>query len=252
MQKFNLSAVVILAAGKGSRMNSELPKVLHKIGRKSMLELVIAASVPLKPRHLIVVVGYGHDQVIKHLSEIAPIAQTVLQEEQNGTGHAVKVALTAFRESVPTGSIIVLNGDVPLITTQTLVKLIEVRHKTQSAVTVLSAIVDNPFGYGRIIRDSTSGNIVAIVEQKDVDPLQHTIREINTGIYVFDLTWLKTTLCRLSQDNAQKEEYLTEVIPITLSCGGTVTAVVTDNPTEILGVNNQEQLMELEKKFHKH
>jgi len=249
MSKFNLAAVVILAAGKGSRMESEIPKVLHQVGGKSMLELVIAAASPLNPENLIVVVGYGRGQVIEQLNRIAPNAKVVVQEEQRGTGHAVKVALTIFGEAVPCGSIVVLNGDVPLITTQTLVKLIDLHSKNCAAVTILSAVVDNLFGYGRIVRDSTSGNVVAIVEQKDADSFQCAIHEINTGIYVFDSVWLKTALCRLSQNNAQKEEYLTEVVSITLDGGGSVVAVVADDPTEILGVNDREQLANLNKLF---
>jgi bifunctional UDP-N-acetylglucosamine pyrophosphorylase/glucosamine-1-phosphate N-acetyltransferase len=223
-----LAAVVVLAAGEGKRMRSATPKVLHEVCGRTLLGHVLAAVEPLSAERVLVVVGHGRDEVTQALP---PYATAVVQDEQRGTGHAVRLAL----DTVPDldGDVLVLYADMPLLTTETLEKL---RDSHEGGVTLLSAKVNEPFGYGRVVRDAT-GRATGIVEERDATDEQRTIDEINAGVYVFDAAALRAALGKLSTENAQGEEYLTDVVGI---LGGGV-AVTTDE-AEVTGVNDRAQL----------
>ncbi len=181
------SVVVILAAGEGKRMKSATPKVLHAVAGRSLLGHVIEAASAVEPENLVVVVGHQRDQVVAHVQEIAPWAITVVQDEQNGTGHAVRVALDdlAARDIVLSdGPVVVLTGDTPLLTGATLGSLLLEHDGAASAATVLTARLEDPAGYGRVVRDP-DGGVSAIVEDKDCDDDQRRIDEINSGMYAF-------------------------------------------------------------------
>lgn len=240
------SAVVILAAGEGKRMKSATPKVLHVIAGRSLLGHVLEAASALEPEHVVVVVGHGRDLVGAHVAEIAPWAVTVVQAEQNGTGHAVTVALQGLAErglSTDGGPVVVLTGDTPLLSSGTLVRLMEDHAGAQASATVLTARVADPAGYGRIVRDG-GGAVMAIVEDKDADDEQRRIDEINSGMYAFEAEPLAASLGRLTTDNAQGEQYLTDVIGLMRSDDRVVSASVCADPRDILGVNDREQLAE--------
>lgn len=238
------SVVVILAAGEGTRMKSATPKVLHPVAGRSLLGHVIEAASTIEPEHLVVVVGHGREQVISHVEEIAPWALTVVQEQQQGTGHAVRVALddlAARGLALGQGPVVVLTGDTPLLTGSTLVGLLVDHAGTQASATVLTARLADPSGYGRIVRDA-AGAVVAIVEQQDATDEQQRIEEINTGMYAFGAERLAAGLARLTTDNAQGEQYLTDVIGLLRTDGDVVSASVCPDPDEILGVNDRAQL----------
>lgn len=227
-------------------MRSRTPKVLHAVAGRSLLGHVIEAAATLEPQHLVVVIGHGRDQVQEHLDEIAPWAVTVVQEEQNGTGHAVRVALRGLAERgivVDGGPVVVLTGDTPLLTGRTLVGLLMEHDATSASATVLTARLDDPTGYGRIVREA-DGSVARIVEHKDADAATLAVDEINSGMYAFEAESLAASLDRLTTDNAQGEEYLTDVISLLRGDGRTVAASVCADPTEILGVNDRVQLAE--------
>jgi bifunctional UDP-N-acetylglucosamine pyrophosphorylase/glucosamine-1-phosphate N-acetyltransferase len=240
------SVVVILAAGEGTRMRSATPKVLHPVAGRSLLGHVIEAAATLEPHHLVVVIGHGRDAVRAHIDEVAPWAITVVQEEQNGTGHAVRIALGDLQARgipVADGPVVVLTGDTPLLTGRTLMGLLLEHESTGATATVLTARLSDPRGYGRIVR-SSDGSVTAIVEDKDADDEQRRIDEINSGMYAFAAERLADALTRLTTDNAQGEEYLTDVIGLLRADGDTVSASLCADPDEILGVNDRVQLAE--------
>lgn len=223
-------------------MKSATPKVLHAICGRALVGHAVAAARAVDPEHLVVVVGHGRDQVVPHLSEIDASARPVVQEQQNGTGHAVRIALEAVGEL--TGTVLVTYGDVPLLRGETLAHLLEMHEARGFAATVLTATVPDPHGYGRIVRDA-DGEFAAIVEQKDADATQSAIAEINSGVYAFEGKLLRDALNRLTTDNAQGEEYLTDVLGMLRGDGRHVGAVVTSDYHEILGVNDRRQLADL-------
>ena len=237
------SAVVVLAAGEGTRMKSTTPKVLHPVGGRTLVGHVLAAAGTLDPQHLVVVVGHGRDEVEAHLAEVAPDAVVVFQEQQDGTGHAVRVALEGLGDAdLGSGPVVVVAGDTPLLTGATLTSLVAAHTDAGAVSTVLTAVVDDPTGYGRVLRDPASGLVTGIVEQKDADDAQRAVREINSGVYAFDAAALRDALGRLTTDNAQGEEYLTDVLGLHVAAGLVVAAVVTPDADEILGVNDRVQL----------
>lgn len=231
--------VVVLAAGAGKRMKSGLPKVLHPLLGRTLVGHVLGAAEPLAADRTVVVVGHGADQVRAHLAEIVPQATPVLQAEQLGTGHAVRVALAAVPES--SGTVVVLNGDVPLLRPETLGGLVEAHERAGAAATVLAAEVPDPTGLGRIVRDA-DGQLQQIVEQRDTTPDQREIREINAGIYAFDAALLRDTLGKLSTGNAQGEEYLTDVFGLLRSADEPVAVHVAPDHIETLGCNDRVEL----------
>jgi UDP-N-acetylglucosamine diphosphorylase/glucosamine-1-phosphate N-acetyltransferase len=235
-------AVVILAAGKGKRMKSDLPKVLHKIGGKPLVEHVVGVAKELLPEKIILVVGHGA-QLVKDALKGEEILFAE-QVEQHGTAHAVacsKNQLEGFH-----GKIIVLSGDVPLIDSATLRSLIKLKDKTGASVALLTADAEDPHGYGRIIR-SASGDVTAIVEERDATPDQKAIREINAGIYAFDSDFLFRAIEKITPDNDQKEYYLTDVVRIAIAEGGKVSALKAADFNRVMGVNRPEELEALHK-----
>ncbi|WP_449477956.1 bifunctional UDP-N-acetylglucosamine diphosphorylase/glucosamine-1-phosphate N-acetyltransferase GlmU [Streptomyces abikoensis] len=242
------AAVVVLAAGEGTRMKSATPKVLHSICGRSLVGHVVAASRELDPEHLVVIVGHAREQVSAHLAQIDPEVRTAVQYEQNGTGHAVRMGLEELSNSgiVLDGTVIVVCGDTPLLTGATLKTLSDAHATDGNAVTVLTAEVPDSTGYGRIVRDD-SGAVTAIVEHKDATDAQREIREINSGVFAFDAQLLADALGKVRTDNSQGEEYLTDVLGILREAGHRVGAAVAGDHREILGINNRVQLAEARK-----
>ncbi|MFJ9559733.1 bifunctional UDP-N-acetylglucosamine diphosphorylase/glucosamine-1-phosphate N-acetyltransferase GlmU [Streptomyces fuscichromogenes] len=243
MSAIRPAAVVVLAAGEGTRMKSATPKVLHDICGRSLVGHVLAASRELDPENLVVVVGHAREQVAAHLGEVDATVRTAVQERQNGTGHAVRMALEELGGAVD-GTVVVVCGDTPLLTGQTLKRLAETHHGDGNAVTVLTAEVPDATGYGRIVRDAGSGAVTAIVEHKDASAAQRVIREINSGVFAFDGQLLSDALGKVRTDNSQGEEYLTDVLGILREAGHRVGASVAGDHREIAGINNRVQLAE--------
>nr|WP_246103471.1 bifunctional UDP-N-acetylglucosamine diphosphorylase/glucosamine-1-phosphate N-acetyltransferase GlmU [Streptomyces piniterrae] len=227
-------------------MKSATPKVLHAICGRSLVGHVVAASRELDPEHLVVVVGHARDQVRAHLAEVDPAVRTAVQHEQNGTGHAVRIALEELTGTgtTLTGTVVVVCGDTPLLTGETLKKLSDTHAADGNAVTVLSAEVPDSTGYGRIVRDADTGAVTAIVEHKDATDAQRAILEINSGVFAFDAQLLTDALGKVRTDNSQGEEYLTDVLGILREAGHRVGAAVAADHREILGINNRVQLAE--------
>ncbi|MCK1823053.1 bifunctional UDP-N-acetylglucosamine diphosphorylase/glucosamine-1-phosphate N-acetyltransferase GlmU [Streptomyces sp. XM83C] len=236
------AAVVVLAAGEGTRMKSATPKVLHEICGRSLVGHVLAAARELDPENLVVVVGHAREKVVAHLEETAPGVRTAVQAEQNGTGHAVRMALEELGGGVD-GTVVVVCGDTPLLTGDTLKQLSAAHSADGNAVTVLSAQMPDATGYGRIVRDA-SGAVTAIVEHKDASEEQRAIREINSGVFAFDGRLLADALKQVRTDNSQGEEYLTDVLGILRAAGHRVGASVAGDHREIAGINNRVQLAE--------
>jgi len=237
-QQQAVSAVVVLAAGGGTRMKSSKSKLLHEVGGHSMLSYAVNAAQALEPEHLVVVVGHKREQVLEHLTDIAPHVRTAVQEEQNGTGHAVQCGLADLGEL--SGEVLVTYGDVPMLTGETLQALVAEHRASANHVTVLTAEVPDPFGYGRIIRDGDQ--IAKIVEQKDASPAEQAVAEINSGIYVFNAATLYEGLKHLRTDNAQNELYLTDVIGTARDNGERVGAYMIADLWQTEGVNDRVQL----------
>lgn len=242
---------IVLAAGQGKRMKSKLYKVLHPVCGKPMVAHVLDALHKLEVDRTVVVVGHGAEAVQAQLGDRAEYA---LQAEQLGTGHAVMQAEAALKGE--TGVTFVVYGDTPLVKEETLRSMYELHTKRGAAATLLSAEMEEPFGYGRVIRDH-DGSVLRIVEQKDCTPEEHAVNEINVGTYCFDNAKLFAALAQVTNDNAQKEYYLTDVIDILRAQGESVLAYCTDDPAEAIGVNdrvylaNAERIMR-ERINHKH
>jgi bifunctional UDP-N-acetylglucosamine pyrophosphorylase / glucosamine-1-phosphate N-acetyltransferase len=234
-------ASIILAAGKGTRMKSDLPKVMHKVGDKAMVNHVLAAAEKAGIAHNIVVVGHMADTVREELCHDVTCA---LQEEQKGTGHAVLITEELIKDKDST--VIVLSGDAPLITAETIKALVDYHENTGVEATVLTAVLENPFAYGRIVRDE-EGYLEKIVEEKDATDEEKLINEINTGTYCFTADKLFDALHHVGNDNSQGEYYLTDVLGIIRENGGSIRVMAANDPTEVLGVNTLEQLAEAEK-----
>lgn len=224
-------------------MKSAIPKVLHDICGLSLVGHVLAASRELDPEHLVVVVGHAREKVTAHLAELDPAVRTAVQEEQNGTGHAVRMGLEQLGGGVD-GTVVVVCGDTPLLTGATLAQLAATHHADGNAVTVLTAEVPDATGYGRIVRDEASGAVTGIVEHKDASEAQRAIREINSGVFAFDGQLLAKALKQVRTDNSQGEEYLTDVLGILREAGHRVGASVAADHREIAGINNRVQLAE--------
>jgi bifunctional UDP-N-acetylglucosamine pyrophosphorylase/glucosamine-1-phosphate N-acetyltransferase len=234
-------SVVILAAGQGTRMMSSRPKVIHELAGKPLLQHVVASSRALQPEQIIVVVGYGADQVRETMAEEQVIF--VEQAQQLGTGHALQQCLDVIDDE---NDVLVVVGDVPLIRSDTLAQLVQQRG--EAAVSVLSFIPSNPFGYGRIVR-ADDGAVNAIVEQKDTSPSQAEITECNSGILLLAGRVLCELVMALDNNNAQGEYYLTDVVAIAAARGELISAVVCEDANEINGINNQQQLALVETLF---
>jgi len=243
----NLS-VIVLAAGKGKRMKSDIPKVLHQVCFKSLIYYILKAIQPLNPANVFVVVGHKGEMVSQYIQDNFPQTIAVTQESQLGTAHAVK---TAGKYINNMGSqCLILPGDVPLITTGSLQEVIKNMHSTKSACTILSFIASEPAGYGRIIKDK-KGDVRAIVEETDASPEQKQIKEVNSSIYCFDTRLLFEQLKTVSSENSQKEFYLTDVIESLVKSGNKVSALTIDDPQQVEGINDRLQLACLEKMMQK-
>lgn len=261
------AAVVVLAAGEGTRMRSSTPKVLHALGGRSMVGHALAAARALEPQRVAVVVRHERERVAAHVLEVDPEALLVDQDDIPGTGRAVQVAMSALdaaaqaavadavatghdvaglaADSVVAGAVVVVAGDVPLLDAGTLRELLSAHAEDGNAVTVLTTEVPDPTGYGRILREPGTGDVLGIVEEKDADDEQRAVTEINTSVYVFDAAVLRAALARLGRDNAQGEVYLTDVLAIARGDGGHVRALRTDDPMSVEGVNDRVQLATL-------
>ncbi|EWG98456.1 NTP transferase domain-containing protein, partial [Halomonas sp. BC04] len=232
--------VVILAAGQGTRMRSQLPKVLHRLAGKPMVSHVIDTARRLAADRMHVVIGHGADRVRQVLGDY-PV-RFALQAEQKGTGHAVAQALDGLGK----GKVLVLYGDVPLIRRETLKVLLD--QVTETRMGLLTVTLEDPNGYGRILRND-AGEVVAIVEQKDASERELAVRECNTGIMAMTAAQLQRWLPRLSADNAQGEYYLTDVIAMAAADGVAIATAQPDNPLEVEGVNNRLQMARLERAY---
>jgi bifunctional UDP-N-acetylglucosamine pyrophosphorylase/glucosamine-1-phosphate N-acetyltransferase len=243
----NDSAVMVLAAGAGTRMRSDTPKVLHALGGRSMLSHALHAIATLAPEHLVVVLGKDRERIGPVVGELAAdlgrAVEVAVQEQQLGTGHAALCGLAALPADFA-GVVVVTSGDIPLLDADTLADLIATHRSESAAVTVLTTTVPDSTGYGRILR-TQDGEVIAIVEETDATPQQRAIREINAGIYAFDIAELRSALSKLSSNNAQHELYLTDVISIVRADGLVVHAKHVDDAALVAGVNDRVQLSDL-------
>ena len=239
-------AVIVMAAGKGTRMRSTTPKVLHRIGGRSLLDHAVTAARGLRPEHLVVVVRHERAAVVAHLAEVAPDAVPADQDEIPGTGRAVACALAALPAEL-TGPVVVTSGDVPLLDTATLEALVAQHCERGDAVTLLTTELDDPAGYGRVIRaggpDALA--VAGVVEHRDATPEQRAVREINAGVYVFDAAHLRDALATLGADNDQGEIYLTDVVARAHSQGLSASALVVSDHWLVEGCNDRVQLADL-------
>ena len=240
-------AALVLAAGEGTRMRSAIPKVLHPIGGRSLLGHAVHAVAELDPEHLVVVLGHGGEQVSAAVEALAdeldrPVL-TAVQEKRLGTGHAVGCGLDVLPEGI-TGPVLVTYGDVPLLRGDTLATLLAEHTASGAAVTLVTTELDDPTGYGRVLRES-DGAVTRIVEQADATAEQLAVREVNSGVYAFDGAFLESGLGRLSTSNNQGELYLTDLIKIARDDGAEVRGVLCDDEWQVRGVNDRVQLAEL-------
>ena len=232
--------VVVLAAGKGTRMKSSMPKVLHRAGDRTLIDHVLGTAASLSPATTVVVIGHQAEEVKRALSERLGLGFTV-QEPQLGTGHALLQTEPLLRDA--TGTLVLLSADVPLLRAETLAALLRRHEKRHAAATVLTADVAVSDGYGRIVRDE--GQIAAIVEHKDASPAERQIREINSGIYAFDVAPLFDALREIGSSNAQGEYYLPDLVRIYRRRGLPVETVKLEDAREVLGVNSRMELAEV-------
>lgn len=228
--------VIVLAAGQGKRMVSDLPKVAHVAAGRTLIGWVLEAVAPLQAATTVVVLGHGADEVSAHLP---PKVTTAIQEQQLGTGHATNVGLDALGEVAPDDTILVLYGDMPLLGPELLARLAE--RPDDVAARMVTSVFEDPTGYGRVVRDD-AGNVVNVVEERDTDDAQRAIGEINAGVYAFRAKDLIDALAGVTNENAQGEYYLTDVIEVLATAGHPVTSLVVDDAMEAVGVNDRAQL----------
>jgi len=240
--------VIVLAAGGGTRMRSQRAKVLHEIAGRSMIDHVLLAVQALEPRQVVAVVGHQRDQVGPHIQSLMPEVTLAVQEDQKGTGHAVRIALEAA--GTTSGTVLVAAGDTPLLQGDSLRGFAQEHRAADCAVSVLSGIVEHPHGYGRIVRND-EGDVEGIIEEKDATALQREIREINSGILAFDAEFLIEALSRVGNDNAKGEYYLTDVVGLAREAGLAVGAFPLDDVMQTQGANDRIQLAELGRELNR-
>jgi len=233
--------VCVLAAGQGKRMHSSRPKVLHKVLGRAMIDYVLHTVEELTPKGIAVVTGHASEQVREYVGQPANL-EWVIQDKQLGTGHAVKQCEAVIND---VRDVLIVCGDTPLLRSQTLSDLVQAHRAGGASVTVLTAMVEEPFGYGRIKRDA-QGKVAAIVEEKDASIEERDIREVSSGIYCVKFDDLFELLGKVSNSNAQGEYYLPDIVPLALTDGKSVEAMGMDDANEMLGVNNRAQLSEIE------
>ncbi len=233
-------ATVIMAAGKGTRMkNPEKAKVMFEVQGKPMIEHVVDLAISLKSTRIITIVGYQRESVMAHLKKVTPEIEFAVQEPQLGTGHAVMQTRNLLGDFQ--GDVLVLSGDVPLLRESTIRELIACQHQKKAVATILTADLDDPSGYGRILRDQDD-HVIGIVEHRDASEEQRNIREINSGIYIFDNTHMFDALAHINPHNAQNEYYLTDVFGYYWKHRMKVAAKKAEDFDEIRGVNTADQL----------
>jgi bifunctional UDP-N-acetylglucosamine pyrophosphorylase/glucosamine-1-phosphate N-acetyltransferase len=247
MSEHGQSAVLVMAAGAGTRMRSDIPKVLHTLAGRSMLAHVLHSIAKVAPQQLVVVLGHDRDRITPAVAELAdslgrPI-DIAVQDEQHGTGHAVACGLTALPADFA-GTVVVTSGDVPLMDADTLAELIAAHSAATAAATVLTTTLPDPTGYGRVLR-TQDREVIGIVEEVDATRSQLAISEVNAGVYAFDIEVLRSALNRLRPHNAQQELYLTDVISIIRQDGLIVRAQHVDDAALVAGINDRVQLSEL-------
>ncbi|MDA3896831.1 MAG: NTP transferase domain-containing protein [Desulfobacteraceae bacterium] len=238
----NSVEIIILAAGKGTRMKSEKAKVLHQVSCRPMIMRVVDTAVKVSGKDIIIVIGHQAERVKKIVSENADV-KFALQMEQNGTGHAVQCALSKL--SVSCADVVILSGDVPLIKASTINDLIDDHVNNDNVVTVLGVCLENPFGYGRII-ESASGCVEKIVEQADADDTEKIIKIVNSGIYCVKRDFLEFALSQITSDNNQNEIYLTDIVLIASKDGKKIGLKICSDQAEVMGINSSEDLMNIE------
>ncbi len=237
-------SIVILAAGKGTRMKSDKAKVLHEVFFAPMVQHVVGAVLPLNPTRTVIVVGHqGH--AVEQALRAFP-CEFVIQDQQLGTGHAVLAAGQAIKED--TCMVMILCGDTPLIRTETLAEMYSAHIKSRATLTLMTTLLDNPTNYGRIITD-TDGKVLGIVEQKDASPEQLLLREVNAGIYCVEKKFLFSALQKVDTNNSQKEVYLTDIVKQAVDGGMKVEKFTVPSPTEVLGVNSRIELAEAQREL---
>ena len=234
--------VIILAAGKGTRMNSDLPKVLHKLHGKALIDYVIDESELLDPKEIILVVGFKKEQVIKHTNNRFHLKYAT-QVEQLGTGHAVLQTKELLKNKK--GHILILYGDVPNIKASTLMPIVDDHISNNRDLTLITAEIDDPSGYGRVIRDK-NGNLLKIIEEKDCSDNEKKIKEWNPGIYIFKTKEVFRILNSIKTNNASKEYYLTDAIGLAQQSNMQIKAIKIASSGEVIGINTTDQLKELE------
>lgn len=243
----NNIAAVVLAAGKGKRMKSDLPKVLHEMFGRPMVTFVLDTLISLKINKIYVVIGYRAEEVKEALRPYHDEVEFILQVQQRGTGHAVQMTEPALKDF--DGDVIVLSGDVPFLSEETIKNLLTVHRREQAAATVLSSIPPDPSNYGRIVRKEGTDIVDYIIEDKDASDEEKRIGEINTGTFCFDNRYLFDSLREINDDNSQNEYYLTDIMEILRRRGLKAAVHLTDNWDEVLGINSAEQKADLEAKF---
>ena len=239
-------SVIVLAAGKGTRMKSDKAKVLHEVFFTPMIRHVVNAVLPLNPEQIIVIVGHQQNAVKQILQDFE--LDFAVQEQQLGTGHAVLIAEKSIKED--SDAVMILCGDTPLIKAETLARMYRAHRAGKAAVTLMTTHLEDPTNYGRIL-PTPDGKIVGIVEQKDATAKQLRINEINAGIYCVEKEFLFSALKKVGTDNSQNEVYLTDIVKLAAESGLSVEKVSTDNPLEVLGVNSRVELAEAHKALHR-
>ena len=235
--------VIVLAAGGGTRMKSKTMKVLHPIAGRSMVGHVLRAASALEPSRVVAVVGHQREQVGPHIEELLPGVVLAVQETQEGTGHAVRVGWEALPPEARTGTVVVAYGDTPLLEGETLQRFVRFHRESEVAMSILTGVVADPTGYGRIVRGEDG--VTAIVEEKDASPEHAAITEINSGILAFDAEFLDAALPRIGNDNAKGEYYLTDTVALARADGRTVAAFAIDDVVQTEGANDRAQLAAL-------
>jgi len=241
-------AIVVLAAGQGTRMKSSRPKILHSLAGRSLIGHVLATAGELAPGHVVAVVRHERDAVVATITELLPSVVIVDQDEIPGTGRAVEIAVAALPSDFD-GDVVVVSGDVPLLDAATLRSLIDSHRAADAAATLLSAVMDDATGYGRIVR-TDDGEVDRIVEQKDANDSELSITEVNSGTYVFRIGPLREQLARVTTNNAQNEKYLTDVVGLLRGAGAAVTAMPVTDGWMVAGVNDRVQLAEAARRMN--
>jgi len=237
---------IILAAGKGKRMKSDLPKVLHPLANKPLVHYVIELASTLGSERTLLVVGHGRDQVIEATRNLG--VEWVIQDQQLGTGHAVAVCKHRLAEFA--GDLLVLSGDVPLLQRETMLKALDLHRASGAAATVLTFRPDDPHGYGRILRGEDD-RLIGIVEERDATETERRLSEVNSGVYLFQGQRLLPTLDQIGNDNASGEYYLTDCIKILARSDDRLSVFFVDDPLELAGINDQEQLDGLDEEYRR-